>query len=296
MLSFQEIMIALEIGIIYGILVLGIYLTFRTINFPDLTCDGSFITGAAISAILIKNGWNPYFGLVGAIIAGGTAGLATGILNIKFKIDDLLSGIIVAFMLYSINLRILGTNPNISLVGETTIFSYGNSLIISGSIVLVILLILTYCLSSDWGLGLRAVGQNKQFSAANGVNVNLMIIFGLIISNALVGLSGAVFTQYQGFCDVSQGVGCLVIGLAAVIIGEELIFQKQFVKIRKLRIGLLNFLKIFEMLIFCIFGSVTYRIFIAIAINSDILGLKTQDLNLITGLLMIAIMRRNKKC
>ena len=126
MLTLNELTIAIEIGIIYGILALGIYLTFRTINFPDLTCDGSFVTGAAVSSVIIKSGLNPMVGLFFAMLAGGTAGLLTGFINIRLKVEDLLSGIIVAFMLYSINLRIMGTNPNISLVNETTIFCCGN--------------------------------------------------------------------------------------------------------------------------------------------------------------------------
>ena len=126
MISFQEIVVASEVGCIYGILALGIYLTFRTIDFPDLTCDGSFVTGAVVSAVLIKNGANPFVGILVATVAGELAGFCTGLLNVKLKIDALLSGIIIAFMLYSVNLRILGKSPNISLVGEQTVFSFGN--------------------------------------------------------------------------------------------------------------------------------------------------------------------------
>lgn len=296
MISFQEIIVASEIGIIYGILALGIYLTFRTINFPDLTCDGSFVTGAAVSAILIKSGLNPFVSMVAAAAVGGVAGFATGLLNVKLKIDDLLSGIVVAFMLYSVNLRILGTSPNISLVGEKTIFAVGDSFAISAALVAILLLLLTYLMNSDFGLGLRSIGENRKFAAANGINVNAMIIFALILSNALVGMCGAVFAQYQGFCDVSQGVGCLVIGLASVIIGEKLLAKIQFIDRLKCKVGLKNFLRLFMIFVFCVFGSIFYRIFIAIAINSDILGLRTQDMNLITGLLIIFVMSRRKKC
>lgn len=294
MLTLNELTIAIEIGIIYGILALGIYLTFRTINFPDLTCDGSFVTGAAVSSVIIKSGLNPMVGLFFAMLAGGTAGLLTGLINIRLKVEDLLSGIIVAFMLYSINLRIMGTNPNISLVNEMTIFCCGDPILTCTVIVAFILFLIAYLLSSDFGLGLRTIGQNKKFASANGVNVNAMTIFGLVISNALIAICGAIFTQYQGFCDVSQGTGCLVIGLASVIIGEKLISKIKFA--RDMEIVSRNFCEIFLALFACIIGSIAYRIFITIAINSDIFGLKTQDLNLITGLLIIFIMSGKQKC
>lgn len=296
MISFQEIIVASEIGCIYGILALGIYLTFRTIDFPDLTCDGSFVTGAAVSAILIKSGANPFIAIFAASIAGGLAGFCTGLLNVKLKIDALLSGIIIAFMLYSVNLRILGKSPNISLVGEKTIFSFGNLLVISVLFVGILILILTYLVNSDFGLGLRSIGQNRKFAVANGINVSAMIIFGLILSNALIGMCGAVFTQYQGFCDVSQGMGCLVIGLASVIIGEKLMNRIQIFDRIKCSVGLQSLIRIFSIFAFCVIGSVCYRIFISLAINSDILGLKTQDMNFITGLLIIFVMGRRKKC
>ena len=290
MLTLNELIIAMEVGLIYGILALGIYFTFRTINFPDLTCDGSFVTGAAVSSVMIKSGLNPALGIFFAALAGGTAGFLTGLINIRLKVEDLLSGIIVAFMLYSINLRIMGTIPNISLVNESTIFRFDNPIIICTLIVTLILFFIAYLLSSDFGLGLRAIGQNKKFALANGINVNAMTIFGLIISNALIAMCGAIFTQYQGFCDVSQGTGVLVIGLASVIIGEKFFPKIKF--IRNLEIKSRNFIEIFFALFSCVIGSIAYRIFIAIAINSDILGLKTQDLNLITGLLIIFIMSR----
>ena len=286
MLTLNELIIATEVGLIYGILALGIYFTFRTINFPDLTCDGSFVTGAAVSSVMIKSGVNPMLGIFLAVLAGGIAGFLTGLINIRLKVEDLLSGIIVAFMLYSINLRIMETKPNISLVNESTIFRSDNSIIICMLIVVFILFFIAYLLS--------AIGQNKKFASANGINVNAMTIFGLIISNALIAMCGAIFTQYQGFCDVSQGTGCLVVGLASVITGEKFLPKIKF--IRNLEIKSRNFIEIFFALFSCIIGSIAYRIFIAIAINSDIFGLKTQDLNLITGLLIIFIMSRKQKC
>jgi len=277
MLTLQELAAAVEIGLIYGILAIGIYLTFRTINFPDLSCDGSFVTGAAISSVMIKSGYDPYLALFVAALCGGLAGICTGILNVYLKIEDLLSGIIVAFMLYSVNLRIMGTSPNLTLTDNTTIFSCENPLLIACAITVLPIVFFTYLLNTDFGLGLRSIGYNRQFASAGGVNVTAMLIFGLAVSNAMVGMCGATFTQYQGFCDISQGTGSLVIGLASVIIGEK-------------------FLRRFNAFVGCIIGSIIYRIFIAFAIHSDILGLKTQDLNLITGLLIIFIMQRKKSC
>ncbi|MDR1334558.1 MAG: hypothetical protein LBJ71_05055 [Holosporaceae bacterium] len=283
MLSTQELITGVNIGLIYGILAIGIYFTFRTINFPDLTCDGSFTFGATVSAILIKFGCDPWISIILAMIAGGAAGFLTGVLNVWLKIEDLLAGIIVAFMLYSVNLRIMGTNPNITLMDVQTIFSGdgdGNILTKMGILVFGITAVISYVLNTDFGLGLRSVGQNRQFASACGVNTNAMIMSGLVISNALIGACGAIFSQYQGVCDVSQGVGCLIIGLASVIIGEKL----------------LTFRNVAWGIVACVVGSVLYRIFIAFAINSDVFGLKTQDLNLITGLMIIAIMMEKKCC
>ncbi|MDR2416554.1 MAG: hypothetical protein LBD15_00040 [Holosporales bacterium] len=279
-LNTAEWITAIEIGLIYAIVAIGIYLTFRTINFPDLTCDGSFVFGAAVSAILIEEGYTPAISILWAIVAGGVAGFCTGILHILCRIEDLLAGIIVAFMLYSVNLRVMGSSPNITFVNACTIFSDGNALIKTAVIVSILAVLLSYVLNTDWGLGLRAVGQNKSFASACGVNVKAMTIVGLTVSNALIGLCGAIFAQYQGFCDVSQGAGCLVIGLASVIIGEKV------VRARNVAWGVVA----------CVVGSVLYRAFIACAIHSDAFGLKTQDLNLITGLMIVAMMAARKKC
>jgi putative ABC transport system permease protein len=288
MLSIEEIITATEVGLVYGILALGIYITFQIINFPDLTCDGSFITGAAISSVTIKAGCSPFAALIFATAAGGLAGFCTGILNVRMKIEELMSGIIVAFMLYSVNLRIMGSSPNITLSDAVTVFSSGNPLLVIFVIVILIVVFFAFLLNTDFGLGLRSVGQNRQFALISGVNVDAMIIFGLVVSNALIGLSGAIFTQYQGFCDVSQGVGCLVVGLASVVIGENLLRNSGLKYGKSLYFPLCA--------VFCVVGSVIYRIFIAFAVNSDIFGFKTQDVNFITGLLIIFIMKMRKSC
>jgi putative ABC transport system permease protein len=282
MIGFEELIASLEIGLIYGIVAAGIYLTFRVINFPDLTCDGSFPFGAAVSAVMIQAGYDPYISVIFALVAGGLAGFLTGILNVYLKIEDLLAGIIVAFMLYSVNLRVMGSSPNITFVDANTIFTDGNVTLKIGLIVLFVAALLSYILITDFGLGLRSIGQNRQFASSCGINVKATTIIGLTLSNAMIGMCGSIFAQHQCFCDISQGVGCLVMGLASVIIGEKI-----------LRLG-----NIVYSIAACVVGSVIYRIFIAFAIHSDFFGFKTQDLNLVTGLMIIVVMasRKNKCC
>ncbi|MDR0968901.1 MAG: hypothetical protein LBL99_04715 [Holosporaceae bacterium] len=282
MLSLQEFVAAAEIGLIYGMLAIGVYLTFRTLNFPDMTCDGSFAFGAAVSSVAIKSGGDPWTAAILAAIAGGLAGFATGILTVRFKIEDLLSGILVAFALYSINLRIMGNSPSVSLANEATMFG-GDALLKIAIAVFILAAAVAYVLNADWGLGFRAVGQNKRFAAACGIDANAAIIAGLIASNALIGACGATFSQYQGFCDVSQGTGSLVIGLASVIIGETILKTGSSLK------------NVAWSVFACVLGSTAYRIFLAFAIRSDAFGLKTQDLNLITALIIITITAKRRK-
>lgn len=273
-MNFTELLISLEMGLIYGIVAIGIYLTFRIIDFPDLTCDGSFVLGAASSAILIKSGCNPFVALFLAMIAGGIAGLATGILYTKFRITELLSGILVAFMLYSINLRVMSGVPNITLINESTIFTGQNALLVLIMIAVFMSLGMSILLKTDFGLALRSIGQNKRLALNNGVNVKIMTIIGLIMSNALIGFGGALFSQHQGFADISQGIGTVIVGLAGLMIGEKII----------------GFRSLWLVIPACLLGSIMYRIFIAFALHSEFLGLETQDLNLITGFMVIGIM------
>lgn len=273
-MSALELLISLEMGLIYGIVAIGIYLTFRIIDFPDLTCDGSFVLGAASSAVLIKSGCNPFLALFLALIAGGIAGLATGLLYTKLRITELLSGILVAFMLYSINLRVMSGVPNITLINEPSIFTGQSPLLVLIVIAGFISLGLSILLKTDFGLALRAIGQNKRLALNNGVNVQFMSIIGLMMSNALIGLGGALFSQYQGFADISQGIGTIIVGLAGLMIGEKLI----------------GFRSLWLVIPACLLGSIMYRIFIAFALHNEFLGLETQDLNLITGFMVICIM------
>jgi putative ABC transport system permease protein len=283
-------MVALELGLLYGILAIGIYLTFRIVNFPDMTCDGSFVLGAVTSSVLVKSGNSPGIALLASLITGGLAGFCTGALYLWVRIEDFLAGIVVAFMLYSVNLRLMGASPNIALINDVTFFSVGAPLLKVFMSVFGLALLLAYFLRTDLGLGMRATGQNPAFASACGVPVRAMILGGLVLSNALIGLCGALFTQYQGFCDISQGVGNLVIGLASVMMGENLLRRGLSRKAAAQAFRL----PVLPALIFCVGGSIVYRIIMAFALHSDSLGLKTQDLNLMTGLLMILSMIRKK--
>ena len=280
-MSLNELMMALEIGLIYGVISVGIYLSFRIIDFPDLTCDGSVVLGAASSAMLIKLGVDPFISLIGSLFAGALAGIATAILYIKFKMSDLLAGILVGFMLYSLNLRVMGGVPNLSLIGCDIIF-VNNELIYLTLIGLVLCALISYLLLTDFGLALRATGENKLLAKNSGVNINYMILICLALSNAIIAFGGGLLSQYQGFADIGSGVGTVIIGFASVMIGEKLMPYRSMI----LRV------------LSCLIGSITYRLFISLALHSDALGLSTSDLNLITGILVIIIMYipRRKLC
>lgn len=272
-MTVNEIMMSLEIGLIYGIVAIGIYITFRVIDFPDLTCDGSFVLGAVVSGVLIKAGTAPWISLLAATLAGSAAGSLTGILYSKFRVTNLLAGILVSFMLYSINLRIMSGIPNISLINSNIIFAQFP--IIELSIIgMSICAMITYLLRTDFGLALRSIGLNKRLAQNSGVNVSYMTIIGLALSNSIIALGGALFSQHQGFADISSGVGTVIIGLASVMIGERIMLYKSIL------------LKTTS----CLVGSIIYRVFISVALYSDSLGLTTSDLNLITGIMVIIIM------
>lgn len=274
-MSGSEWLTGLEMGLIYGIVAIGIYLSFRVLDFPDLSCDGSFVLGAATSAILLKTGGHPAYALLMGCVAGGCAGFITGVLHTAFQITQLLSGILVAFMLYSVNLKVMGGIPNIALIQQATIFTDGNPLWILIAVAGLVWFLIARLLTSDFGLGLQSLGQNKRLALNGGINIQRMTLVGLVLSNALIGLGGALFSQHQGFADVSQGVGTVIVGLAAVMLGERLLpFRSQWWR-----------------LLACLLGSVVYRILIALALHGEWLGLATQDLNLITGLLLVGIMR-----
>lgn len=273
-MSGAELLTSLEIGLIYGVVAVGIFLTFRIIDFPDLTCDGSFTCGAVTAAMTLKAGLSPFTSLLLAGAAGGLAGFITGILYTRLRVTDLLSGILVAFMLYSINLKIMGGVPNITLINEVTLFSHTSPLLVLAFLVVSIWGMISYLLTTDFGLALRSIGQNKRLAEIMGVRVASFTVIGLALSNALIGLGGGLYCQHQSFSDVSLGVGTVIIGLAAVMIGERLF----------------SYRSLWFSVMACFLGSIVYRLLIALALHSEWLGLETSDLNLITGLAILIIM------
>ncbi|MCB8818476.1 ABC transporter permease [Desulfosporosinus shakirovi] len=266
----------MEQGLMYAIMVLGVYLTFRILDYADLSVDGSFTLGAATATSLIVGGTDPWIATGMAFIAGTLAGLFTGILHTKFKITPLLSGILTMTALYSINLRVMG-RANISLLGSRTIFSdfaklpfmeeYGVLVLSLGS-VLLIGAVIYFFLQTELGLALRATGDNELMIRSLGVNTDLMKILGLGLSNGLVAFAGSYVAQKLEFADASMGIGMIIAGLASVIIGEVLVGTSS--------IG--------RAILAVICGAVLYRAIIAVVLQ---LGLEATDLKLITSFIVI---------
>ena len=278
-MSLFSLLGAIEIGLIFSLVALGVFISFRLLRFPDLTVDGSFPLGGAVCAILIANGVNPWLATLAATAAGACAGLLTGWLNVKLKIMDLLASILMMIALYSINLRVMG-GPNVPLINDPTLFTmlqpeglddYLARPLILLFIVIAAKLALDWFFSTERGLAIRATGSNARMARAQGVNTGAMVLLGMAVSNALVGLAGALFAQTQGGADISMGIGTIVIGLAAVIVGESILPSR----------------RIIYATLAVVIGAIVYRFFIAMALNSDFIGLKAQDLNLVTALLVI---------
>ena len=283
---------ALELGFLYGLVALGVYLSFRVLDFPDLTVDGSFPLGAAVVAALIIKGIPPLIATGLAAGAGAIAGLCTATLNVKFKILNLLASILTMIALYSINLRIMG-RPNLPLLNQPTLFqpinnfiqswpepipTFGNTILLA-TIALITKLIFDWFLQSEIGLAMRATGANPAMARSQGISTSAMIMLGMAIANGLAAFAGALFAQLNGGADVGMGIGTIIFGLAAVI-GGETIFSR---------------LSIVQATIGAIVGSILYRIVIAIALQADVLGIQSQDLNLVTAVLVtIALVLPNK--
>lgn len=267
---------AIELGLIYAIVALGVYLTFRILNFPDLTVDGSFTTGAATAAILIINDVNPFLASAAAFVVGTVAGLITGLLHTKGNINGLLAGILTMIGLYSINLRIMG-GANIPLLGEDTVISGLRQVAGTGwmSILVLVAVALVFKAALDWflhtdaGLALQATGDNEQMIRSFNVSTDRMKIIGLMLSNGLVGLAGAVVAQHQGFADIGMGIGLILVGLASVIVGQA-IFGTRIVVQATMAVVL---------------GAVIYRLAIQFALNA---GLNPNDMKLMSAVLVIA--------
>lgn len=261
----------IEQSLVFAIMVLGVYISFRILNFPDMTVDGSFPLGAAVSAKLLTLGINPYLTLLVAILAGALAGAVTGVIHVKLKVKDLLAGILVMTALYSINLRIMGKS-NIPLFEEENIFNTDYSMMITiVALILAAKIILDFLLKTKFGFALKALGDNENLITSLGLDEKKYKIYGLMISNAFVALSGAILAQYQGFADVGMGTGTIVIGLASIIIGDTL-FSK-----RKRQVGTT----------IAIIGSIFYRGVIAITLS---LGMDASDLKMITSVIVIIVL------
>lgn len=272
-------------GLLWALLALGVFITFRILDVADLTVEGSFPMGAAISAVLITMGVNPWLTVLIAGIGGMVAGAVTGWIHTKLKIPALLAGILTMIALYSVNLHIMG-KANISLLRMDTVYSSIHSMGISNAVALTIIgvvvtvvvgLFLFWFFGTELGTSIRATGVNPQMIRAQGVNTDTMIVLGLLLSNGFVAVSGALIAQSQGFADIGMGVGTIVIGLASVIIGEVLFASSSIV--RKL-FGNSSFVL---SLVAVVFGSIIYRIVIATVLY---LGMPPNDLKLFTAILV----------
>ena len=283
---------AAELGLVFALVALGVFLSFRVLDFPDLTVDGSFPLGAAVAATLILAEWNPWAATALAMLAGAASGIVTATLNVRFKILHLLASILTMIALFSVNLRVMG-RPNVAILIQDTVltpfYGLGQQLGLSDAVVrplfvlvvvLVVVALLARFLTSEFGLAMRATGVNARMARAQGVSTDLHIYVGMALSNALVGLAGALFAQTNGFADVTSGIGTIVIGLAAVIVGETVVRSRIIV----------------WMLVGCVVGSILYRIAIQVALNADFIGLRASDLNLVTALLVAGALILPRVC
>ena len=298
---------SVTIGLILALLALGIFISFRIFDFPDITAEGSFTFGASITASMIISGFNPVIATLAAFAGGLLAGTSTGIIHTKFKVNPLLSGILVMTALYSVNLHVMGKS-NVPLLSQKTLFTWFEnfSIQVSGKdavfniigwnvpakdiwtllfcllIIVVFSLILLWFFRTNLGTAMRATGDNDQMIRALGVNTKGMIIFGVALSNGFIALSGSMLAQFQGFADVQMGIGMMVWGLASVIIGEALISENS--------LG--------QVIAGAVIGAVLFRLLVAIALRW---GMNPNDLKLITAafvfiaLVLPGFMKRTKK-
>jgi putative ABC transport system permease protein len=271
---------AVEIGLLYAFVALGVFLSFRVLDFPDLTVDGSFPLGAAVAATGLVSGWNPWAATGLACLAGGAAGFVTAFVSVRFRILHLLASILTMIALFSINLRIMG-RPNVAVLNRDTVLTpffgrgFSDYLVRPAFLfvfVAIVAMLLAAFLSTDLGLAMRAAGANPRMARAQGIRVGAMVLAGVALSNAMVALAGALFAQTNGFADVTSGLGTIVVGLAAVIIGETLLPRRGVV------LAILG----------CVIGSVLYRLAVQLALNLDVVGLTASDLNLATAVLVLA--------
>ena len=265
---------SVELGLLYALVTLGLFISYRILDIPDLTVDGSFTLGAAVSAVVATMGY-PVLGVLLAGLAGACAGVVTATLQTKLKVQPILAGILTMTALYSINIMVMSGKPNMPLLGVDTIFSKLKAIfdisfgpmILGVVIALLVMLILGLFLSTQLGLAIRATGDNEDMVRSSSINVDFTKTVGLAIANALVGLSGALIAQYQSFTDVSMGVGMVVIGIASLIIGE-VIFGRKSIRIN---------------IIAAILGSIIYRLIISLALE---LNISSSSMKLISAIIV----------
>jgi putative ABC transport system permease protein len=264
-------------GLLWGILALGVFLTYRVLDVADLTVEGSYPLGAAVGVSYIAGGGSPVMAVVLAFLAGSVAGVVTGLLHTKLKIPALLAGILTMISLYSINIRVMGDKSNVSILRMDTIYTFfenfglgkNESILVCGLIFVVTLIVFLYWFfGTEIGAAIRATGCNKQMIRAQGVDTDITIILGLLISNGMVAMAGALIGQSQGFADVGMGTGTIVIGLASVIIGEVLFGTRNFM----------------NWLLAVVGGSIVYRVVIAAVLK---MGMNQNDMKLLTASIVV---------
>ena len=270
----QILLGAVSLGLLWSVMTIGVYITYRILDVADLTVEGSITLGAAVSAQIISTGGNPFLALLISFCAGMAAGLMTGLLHTKLRIPALLSGILTMIALYSVNLQVMG-KANVSLLRMETIYTrLGGILglektvsviILGGVLALVVVLLLYWFFGTELGSAIRATGNNPRMVRAQGINTDITVILGLMLANGLVALSGSLIAQSQNYADVQMGTGAIVIGLASLIIGEVLFGKRNFL----------------SRLASMIFGAITYRVIIALVLR---LGMSPDNLKLFTAI------------
>lgn len=265
---------ALALGLLWSIMTLGVYISYRVLDMADLTAEGSLTLGAAVAGAMIANGSNPFIATLCAAGAGLLAGLSTGILHTKLKIPALLSGILTMIALWSVNLRVMGNRANVSILRLDTVYTFLQSwglnktwsMIVVGAVcAMAVISVLYWFFGTELGASIRATGNNEKMVRAQGINTDTMKILGLVISNGLIALSGALIAQSQAFADIQMGTGAIVIGLASLIIGEVLFGKGGFYK------------RLFAIIL----GAVVYRVIIALVLK---MGMPSNDLKLFTAI------------
>lgn len=269
---------AIETGLIFGLVALGVFLSFRVLNFPDLTVDGSFAFGAAVTAVLIVKGWNPWAATAVAIAAGSCAGLITATLNLRLRVLNLLASILTMIALYSVNIRVM-SGPTVPLLGQKTVLTSAEGLGVANPwlaplfffvVTAVVWSIYNWFLHSEIGLAMRATGANPVMARANGVRTDRLVLAGLAISNGLAAFGGSLLAQLQGAADVTMGIGTIIVGLAAVIGGAAMIPARSLAGLT----------------LACVFGAVVYHVIVSLALNATTLGFTASDVNIVTAALV----------